>query len=58
MLKLETRPQPSSLMSVASPLIALGLTVIIGVILFLLLGKDGRKSWRSCRVTRSGCCLP
>jgi len=40
MLKLETRPQPSSLMSVASPLIALALTVVIGVILFLLLGKD------------------
>jgi simple sugar transport system permease protein len=40
MLKLETRPQPSKLMSVASPVIALGLTVVIGVILFVLLGKD------------------
>jgi simple sugar transport system permease protein len=40
MLKLETRPQPSKLMSVASPAIALGLTVVIGAILFVLLGKD------------------
>src|SRR4051812_22007298 len=40
MLKLEARPQPSKAMSVASPLIALALTVVIGVVLFLLLGKD------------------
>ncbi len=40
MLKLEARPQPSRAMSYASPLLALGLTVIIGVILFVLLGKD------------------
>lgn len=40
MLKLEARPQPSTWMSVASPLIALAATVVIGVILFTLLGKD------------------
>jgi simple sugar transport system permease protein len=40
MLKLETRPQPSQLMSLASPLLALAITVVIGVALFALLGKD------------------
>ena len=40
MLRLETRPQPSQAMSLASPLIALAITVVVGVILFLLLGKD------------------
>ena len=40
MLRLETRPQPSQAMSIASPLIALAITVVVGVILFLLLGKD------------------
>jgi simple sugar transport system permease protein len=40
MLKLEARPQPSAAMSVASPLIALAITIVIGVILFTALGKD------------------
>ena len=40
MLRLETRPQPSKAMSLASPLIALAVTVLIGVLLFLILGKD------------------
>src|SRR3981081_357146 len=40
MLKLEVRPAPSRVMSVASPLLALALTVVIGVVLFMLLGKD------------------
>jgi general nucleoside transport system permease protein len=40
MLKLETRPAPSKLMSIASPLLALAITVVLGVILFMLLGKD------------------
>lgn len=40
MLKLEARPQPSQVMSMASPLLALAVTVVIGVGLFLLLGKD------------------
>jgi simple sugar transport system permease protein len=40
MLKLEARPQPSQLMSLASPLLALAITVVIGVILFVALGKD------------------
>ena len=40
MLKLETRPQPSQAMSLLSPLLALAITVIVGVVLFLLLGKD------------------
>ena len=40
MLKLEARPQPSRLWSYASPLLALVLTVLIGVALFVALGKD------------------
>ena len=40
MLRLEARPQPSKVMSLASPLLALALTVLIGVALFTLLGKD------------------
>ncbi|MEW6706499.1 MAG: ABC transporter permease [Pseudomonadota bacterium] len=40
MLKLEARPQPSKAMSIASPLIALAITVLIGIGLFVLLGKD------------------
>ena len=40
MLKLETRPQPSSFWSYASPILALLVTVVIGVILFAALGKD------------------
>ena len=40
MLKLEARPQPSKTMSLASPLIALALTVVVAAILFALLGKN------------------
>lgn len=40
MLKLEARPQASKAMSIASPLLALAITVVIGVILFIALGKD------------------
>ena len=40
MFKLEARPQPSTFMSLASPLLALAVTVVIGVILFMALGKD------------------
>ena len=40
MLKLEARPQPSRVMSLASPLLALVITVLLGIVLFLLLGKD------------------
>ncbi len=40
MLKLEARPQASKFMSIASPLLALAITVVIGVILFIALGKD------------------
>ena len=40
MLKLEARPQPSSFWSYGSPLLALLITVVIGVILFVALGKD------------------
>ena len=40
MLKLEPRPQPSQFWSLASPLLALAITVIIGVALFAALGKD------------------
>jgi simple sugar transport system permease protein len=40
MLKLEARPQPSAVWSYASPLLALFITVLIGVALFVALGKD------------------
>ena len=40
MLKLEARPQPSKLMALASPVLALVLTAIIAAILFSALGKD------------------
>ncbi|MFM9971820.1 MAG: ABC transporter permease [Burkholderiales bacterium] len=40
MLRLEARPQASRAWSYASPLLAVALTVIIGVILFTALGKD------------------
>jgi ABC-type uncharacterized transport system permease subunit len=40
MLKLEPRAQASRLMSLASPLLALLLTVLLGIALFMLLGKD------------------
>jgi len=40
MIRLETRPQPSQLMSVLSPLLALAITIAIGVLLFVALGKD------------------
>jgi simple sugar transport system permease protein len=40
MFKLETRPTPSTFFVAASPLIALAVTVAIGVLLFVLLGKD------------------
>ena len=40
MLKLEARPQPSRWWSLGSPLLALLITVVIGVLLFAALGKD------------------
>ncbi len=40
MIRLEARPQPSQVMSLLSPLLALAITVVIGVILFVALGKD------------------
>ena len=40
MLKLEGRPQPSNFWSYGSPVLALLLTVVLGVLLFLALGKD------------------
>ncbi|WP_291015046.1 ABC transporter permease [Hydrogenophaga sp.] len=40
MLRLEARPQPSARWGYASPLLALAITVVIGVLLFVLLGKD------------------
>lgn len=39
-VKLEARPAPSKLMSLLSPLLALAVTVLIGMLLFVLLGKD------------------
>ena len=40
MLKLELRPQPSELWRYASPVLALAITVFLGIGLFVLLGKD------------------
>lgn len=40
MLKLEPRPEPSRTLALASPLLALALTVVIGVLLFVALGAD------------------
>src|SRR5687768_7918711 len=40
MLKLEPRPQASQFWSLASPVLALAVTVVIGIILFVALGKD------------------
>ncbi|HKB55514.1 MAG TPA: ABC transporter permease [Ramlibacter sp.] len=40
MLRLEQRPEPSRFWSLASPVLALAVTVAIGVLLFLALGKD------------------
>ncbi|RYF39158.1 MAG: ABC transporter permease, partial [Comamonadaceae bacterium] len=40
MLKLEPRPEFSKFWSIASPLLALVITVVLGVLLFLALGKD------------------
>ena len=40
MLRLEARPQASPFWSYASPLLALAVTVLIGVALFVALGKD------------------
>ena len=40
MFKLEARSQPSDFWRIASPLLALVLTVVLGIILFVMLGKD------------------
>ena len=40
MIKLEPRSTPSSVMSLLSPLLALAITVLIGIALFAALGKD------------------
>ncbi|MEJ7929261.1 ABC transporter permease [Ramlibacter sp. AN1015] len=40
MFKLEPRPQASAFWSIASPLLALAITVLIGVLLFVALDKD------------------
>jgi len=40
MLRLEARAQPSAGWAYASPLLALAITVVVGVCLFVLLGKD------------------
>lgn len=39
-LKLEARPQPSKAWGYGSPVLALLLTVLIGIVLFMALGKD------------------
>jgi len=43
-MRLEARAQPSRWMAAASPLLALAITVLLGVLLFAALGKDPLKS--------------
>lgn len=43
MFKLEARPEPSRVWTYASPLLALLITVIIGTLMFIALGKDPLK---------------
>ena len=45
-LRFEPRPEPSRLMRYCSPLIAVGLTLIAGLILFSALGKDPLQGFR------------
>jgi len=40
MLKLESRPEASRFWGIASPLLALAITVVLGTLLFVALGKD------------------
>lgn len=40
MIKLVARPEPSKFWTYASPVLALAVTVVIGVLLFMALGKD------------------
>jgi simple sugar transport system permease protein len=40
MFRLEPRPAPSKVLMLASPLIALAITVLVGIVLFTVLGKD------------------
>lgn len=40
MLRLEPRREPSVVMLYATPVLALGLTIVAGLLLFLILGKD------------------
>jgi len=40
MFKLEARPQASQFWGIASPLLALAITVVLGTLLFVALGKD------------------
>src|SRR4051812_47395551 len=44
MLKLEPRPEASRFWSLASPVLALAVTIVLGVILFAALGKDPVRS--------------
>jgi len=43
MLKLEARPEPSRVWTYGSPVLALLFTVLIGALMFSLLGKDPLK---------------
>ena len=43
MLQLEARPAPSRVMSLLSPVLALAVTILVGVLLFMMLGKDPSK---------------
>lgn len=51
MFRLEARPAPSKLMGYAAPVIALGITVVFGSLLFAALGKDPVASLRVFFIT-------
>jgi len=47
MLRLEARPEPSRTFRWASPLIAVGLTILVGVVLFPLMGKNALEAFHA-----------
>lgn len=58
MLKLEPRPQLSRFWSYGSPILALLVTVLIGVLLFMALGKDPVKGLLVFSGSRSRAATP
>ena len=53
MFKLEPRAAPSKVLALTSPLIALAITVVIGTVLFIVLGKSPLTACRCSSLSRS-----